>query len=157
VRLLGTVGTVRTVGTVGDAGDGRDDRAPLVRGRRVVPSVAPQASTTMRSATWKTSARLCEIRMTPSPFCFKRSTRLRTCSVCATPSAAVGSSRMTIFGSPSIDRAMAIVWRWPPESDPTSDRTDFSVRTARESSSRRDSFSISISLSEGPWVASRPR
>ena len=36
----------------------------------------------------------------------------------ATPSAAVGSSSITTFGSPSSERAIATCWRWPPDSAP---------------------------------------
>ena len=49
--------------------------------------------------------------------------RSSTWRVCATPSAAVGSSSSTTLGSPSIARAMAMVCRWPPESDATCVRT----------------------------------
>ena len=49
----------------------------------------------IRSATSKMSCRLCEIRTTASPCSARRSTSSSTCCVCATPSAAVGSSRMT--------------------------------------------------------------
>ena len=49
--------------------------------------------------------------------------QLQHLAVCATPSAAVGSSSSTTFGSPSSERATATCWRWPPESVPTSVRT----------------------------------
>ncbi len=54
---------------------------------------------------------------TASPRSRSRLIRPSTCAVCSTPSAAVGSSRMTIFGSPSRARAIATDWRWPPDSD----------------------------------------
>ena len=52
----------------------------------------------------------------------------RTCAVWETPSAAVGSSMMTSLESRMTARATAIAWRWPPESDPTSWRTDLHRR-----------------------------
>ena len=54
----------------------------------------------IRSATAKMSCRLCEIRTTASPCWARRATSSSTCSVCATPRAAVGSSRMTSAGVP---------------------------------------------------------
>ena len=73
----------------------------------------------MGSATAFTSAILWLIITTPRPRSRTRSMRLSTSAVCATPSAAVGSSRMMIFGSTNRERAMATVWRWPPDSDAT--------------------------------------
>ena len=46
-------------------------------------------------ATSKMSCRLCEMSTTARPCSARRLTSSSTCSVCATPSAAVGSSRMT--------------------------------------------------------------
>ncbi len=54
---------------------------------------------------------LWEMRMTATPCSASRRTSWRTCSVCATPSAAVGSSRMTTFDFHSTDFAIATVWR----------------------------------------------
>ena len=118
-----------------DPGDRRDD---VLLGRRFGLEVAgrrPRRSTTMRSATSKTSTRLWLITTTPSPRSRSRRIRSSTCAVCATPSAAVGSSRITTFGSPSSERATATYWRWPPESVPTSLRTLGIVTARRESSS----------------------
>ena len=53
-----------------------------------------------------------------------RRTSLSTCSVWATPSAAVGSSRMTSLEFHSTARAIATVWRWPPDRLATCWRTD---------------------------------
>ena len=49
--------------------------------------------------------------------------RLSTSAVWATPRAAVGSSSMTTLGLPTRLRAMATVWRWPPERDAIGMRT----------------------------------
>ena len=68
--------------------------------------------------------------MTPRPRSRSRSIRSAPAAVCATPRAAVGSSRSTSFGSPSSERAMATDCRWPPESE--ADR-----RCARRGSSHR--------------------
>ena len=87
------------------------------------PLLRPRRSTATRSATACTSAMLWLIMITPCPRSRSRSTRLSTSAVWATPSAAVGSSRMMIFGSPSSDRAIATVWRWPPDSEATGMRT----------------------------------
>ena len=51
----------------------------------------------MRSRVSKMSCRLCEMITTARPCSASRLTSASTCSVCATPSAAVGSSRMTSF------------------------------------------------------------
>ena len=61
------------------------------------PTSRPRRSTVMRVATSKTSCRLCEMRTTARPCSARRLTRSSTWRVCATPSAAVGSSRMTSF------------------------------------------------------------
>ena len=42
-------------------------------------------------------------------------TSASTCSVCATPSAAVGSSRITSREFHITARATATDWRWPPD------------------------------------------
>src|SRR5262245_4110611 len=55
----------------------------------------PRRSTVMRSATSKMSWRLWEISTTARPCSASRLTSASTCSVCETPSAAVGSSRIT--------------------------------------------------------------
>ena len=50
--------------------------------------------------------------------------RSSTWAVWETPRAAVGSSMMTSLASRITARATATDWRWPPESEPTSWRTD---------------------------------
>uniref|UniRef100_J1RUT9 Dehydrogenase n=1 Tax=Streptomyces auratus AGR0001 TaxID=1160718 RepID=J1RUT9_9ACTN len=75
------------------------------------PLLRPSRSTATRSATACTSAMLWLMRMTPRPRSRSRSTRSRTCAVCSTPRAAVGSSRMTTFGSPISARAIATTCR----------------------------------------------
>ena len=68
---------------------------------------------------------------TPSPCSRRRWISSSTCAVCTTPSAAVGSSRITRRGLPRRERAIATDWRWPPESDPTA-RADARQRGHRE-------------------------
>src|SRR3984885_11961664 len=75
------------------------------------PAARPSRRTKIRSATSKTSTRLWLITTTPSSRSRRRRIRFRTCAVWATPSAAVGSSRSTTFGSPSSERATATCWR----------------------------------------------
>ena len=116
------------------------------RWRRRSPASRPSRRTKMRSATSKTSARLWLMTTTPSPRSRRRLTRSSTCAVWRTPSAAVGSSRITTFGSPSSERAMATCWRWPPDIAPTSART-LVIVTARFSSSSWERCSMSISSS----------
>ena len=98
------------------------------------PTIWPSRSTAMRSATAKTSLRLCEIMMTASPWSASRRTSLSTCPVCATPSAAVGSSRMTSLEFHITALATAIDWRWPPESEATAwrDRAERGHLQARQ-------------------------
>ena len=95
--------------------------------------------------------------MTATPCSASRLTRLSTCSVCATPRAAVGSSRITTRAFFSTARAIATVWRWPPESDETFWRTDFTVRTESERSVSDASFSMRPSSKVPHLVSSRPR
>src|SRR5262245_61425512 len=80
------------------------------------PTFRPSRRTAIRSATSKTSRRLCEISTTARPCSARRLTRSSTCCVWATPSAAVGSSSMTSFEFHITARATATDWRWPPES-----------------------------------------
>ena len=102
---------------------------PLVMSSTIWPVVTDEAGTCAAiwpryraatlSATCLTSFMLCEMRMTASPLSARRRTRFSTCSVCATPRAAVGSSRMTSLLFQSTDLAMATVCRWPPDSEET--------------------------------------
>ena len=78
---------------------------------RTCAAICPRYRQAIESATWKTSFMLCVISTTPSPFSASRRTRLSTCSVWATPSAAVGSSRITSLEFHSTARAIATVWR----------------------------------------------
>ena len=91
----------------------------------------------MSSATSKTSLRLWLISTTPRPRSASRRTSSSTCSVWATPSAAVGSSRMTTLEFHSTARAIATVCRWPPERLATCVRTELSVRTESPASVSR--------------------
>ena len=88
----------------------------------------------MRSATSNTSFMLWEMSTTPMPWSASRRTRSSTWRVCATPSAAVGSSSTTTLLSHSTALAMATVWRWPPERLATFWRTLVTVRTCSVSS-----------------------
>ncbi len=109
------------------------------------PALRPRKSTTIRSATSKTSERLWLITTTASPRSFSVRIRSSTWAVWATPRAAVGSSRITSFGSPSSDRAIATIWRCPPESEATGVVT-FGMRDESERISSPDSFSMPMSF-----------
>ncbi len=117
----------------------------------------PSSRTTIRSATWKTLPRLWLITTTPRPRSARRFSRASTCSVWGTPSAAVGSSKSTTFGSPTSERAIATDWRWPPERLPTSVRTLPSVVTERSSSSCSVRCSMSVSSRCARDLDRRPR
>ena len=115
-----------------------------------MPLLRPSRSTTIRSATARTSSMLWLIMITPRPRSRSRSTRFSTSAVCATPSAAVGSSSMMIFGSSSSERAIATVCRCPPESEATTSRT-LGMRAASSFSSVQAFTSIATSSScQGP-------
>ena len=116
------------------------------------PAGRPRRRTKMRSATSKTSTRLWLITTTPRPRSRRRRISSRTWAVWATPSAAVGSSSSTTFGSPSNERATATCWRWPPESVPTSLRR-LGIVTARFESSSPVWCSIRASSS---WRETAP-
>ena len=77
---------------------------------------------------------LWEISTTAMPWSASRRTSSSTCAVCATPSAAVGSSSRTTLEFHSTDLAIATVWRWPPDRLETRWRTDLTVRTDSEAS-----------------------
>ena len=91
----------------------------------------------MRSAVSKMSWRLCEISTTARPCSARRLTSASTCSVWETPSAAVGSSRMTSFEFHITARATATDCRWPPESVATGWRIERIVVTASDFSVSR--------------------
>ena len=69
----------------------------------------------MESATSKTSFMLCEMRTTAEALVGQALDQVEHLRVWATPSAAVGSSRMTTLEFHSTALAMATVWRWPPD------------------------------------------
>ena len=77
---------------------------------------------------------LWEMSTTPMPWLARLRTSLSTWRVCATPRAAVGSSRTTNLLSHRTALAMATVWRWPPERLATFWRTLLTVRTFRVAS-----------------------
>ena len=112
----------------------------------------------MRVATSKMSWRLWEIRMTARPCSARRATSCSTCSVCETPRAAVGSSRITSLEFHITARATATDCRWPPESVATGWRIDLIVVTA--SVFRVSDVFASIGGSFSRWnqsFSSRPR
>ena len=95
---------------------------------------------------------------TASPWWARRSTSSSTCCVCATPSAAVGSSRITSREFHITARATATDCRWPPDSVATGWRIERIVVTARLFIVSAVLASITGSLSR--WnqsCASRPR
>src|SRR6185369_9642568 len=137
-RVDGWCGGAHTVTSAWTA-PGTFDRAPAVIASTTcvwVTSVRlysatfwPRRRTVMVSATSKMSCRLWEIRTTARPCSPRRLTRSRTWRVCATPSAAVGSSRITTFEFHMTALATATDWRWPPDSPATVWRTDRMVVT----------------------------
>ena len=94
---------------------------------------------------------------TPSPCSPRRRTSASTCSVCATPSAAVGSSRITSFEFHCTAFATATDWRWPPESVATGWRIDLIVVTASDFSVSAVCCSIGASFRICEPVAPRGR
>ena len=91
----------------------------------------PRYRTAIRSATSKTSVRLCEMTITARPRSRRRLMRSSTCLVCTTPRAAVGSSMITSFEFHITALATATDWRWPPDSEATGWRIDRTVVTRR--------------------------
>src|SRR5581483_1537052 len=114
--------------------------------RSYTPTLRPRRSTVIRFAVSNTSCRLCEIRTTASPCSASRLTSASTCSVCATPSAAVGSSRITSFEFHITALATATVCRIDPI-----------VVTRRLFSVSRVLASIGGSLRTSNRFSSRPR
>ena len=112
----------------------------------------------MRVATSKMSWRLCEMRTTASPCSASRFTSSSTCRVWATPSAAVGSSRITSREFHCTALATATDCRCPPESDATGWRIERIVVTASERSVSVVRCSMTGSLSrKSQSRSSRPR
>ncbi len=130
----------------------------VVVARSYTPTFRPSRRTAILVAVSKMSCRLCEMSTTPSPCSARRLTSSSTCSVWATPSAAVGSSRITSREFHITARATATDWRWPPESVATAWRIDLIDVTRRLASVSIVFASIGGSLSR--WntsCASRPR
>ena len=71
----------------------------------------PRRSTWTRSATSSTCGMECEIRITAMPLSLTRLMLSRTFRVCTTPSAAVGSSRITTLSAQLMARAIATCCR----------------------------------------------
>ncbi len=150
----------------GDAGDlrrhtGGDRVDDLLLGRLLTlvdGDCATEAQHRDPVATSKMSCRLCEMITTASPCVARRFTSSSTCRVCATPSAAVGSSRITRREFHITARATATDWRWPPERLATFCRVERMVVTARPFIVSAVFASISVSRSRPitSW-ASRPR
>ena len=97
-------------------------------------TIWPRYRITIRSATANTSLRLCETTSTATPCEASRLIRLKTILVCATPSAAVGSSMITSFAFDMTALATATDCRWPPDSDATGWRIERIVVTESSSS-----------------------
>src|SRR5579862_238116 len=123
-----------------------------------MPTLRPSRSTVIRCAVSNTSCRLWEMITTASPCSARRRTRSSTCSVWATPSAAVGSSRITSFEFHITARATATDCRWPPERVATGCRIERIVVTASDFivSAVFCSMIGSLSRWKRSW-ASRPR
>src|SRR5690606_17415618 len=108
---------------------------------RALPTTRPWRMTTASSHTWTTWSMLCEMRMIEMP-CSSGSRRIvsRTLRVSRTPSAAVGSSRMSTRRAKATARATAMACRCPPDMSPTwprrSGRCTWSV-VSRSATSRR--------------------
>ena len=102
----------------------------------------------MSSATSKMSCRLWLTSTTARPCSPRRLTRSSTCRVWATPSAAVGSSRITTLEFHITALATATDWRWPPDSPATVWRTVRSSSPRGSSSVSLARFSIATSSSE---------
>src|SRR5437764_4238301 len=82
-----------------------------------VATRTPSRSTSIRSATSRTSGMLWLMYTTEIPRSATRRITSWTCRRCNTPRAAVGSSRSTTLDAHTTDRATATAWRWPPDSD----------------------------------------
>src|SRR5579864_1826529 len=123
-----------------------------------MPTFRPRRRTVMRVAVSKTSWRLWEMITTARPCSARRRTSASTCSVCATPRAAVGSSRITSFEFHCTAFATATDCRCPPESEATGWRIELMVVTASDLSVSAVFCSMIGSFSR--WNAScssRPR
>ena len=114
----------------------------VVVARSNTPTFRPSRRTVIRSAVSKMSWRLCEMITTARPCSPRRRTSASTCSVWATPSAAVGSSRITSLEFHWTALATATDCRWPPESVATGWRIDEIVVTASDFSVSAVFFSI---------------
>ena len=91
------------------------------------PATRPSRMTWTRSATSKTKFMSWLTQMTVVPRSRSSRMSLVACAVSRTPRAAVGSSSRTIPAPVRIARAIATIWRWPPESIPISVLTEATV------------------------------
>ena len=98
----------------------------------------------------------CEMSRTPHPLPRSSRTSRSTMRVSATPRAAVGSSSTSSWERPSSARAMASVWRCPPDSW-LAGRRRSSMATPSSSSRARAATCISASESNPVCRSSRPR
>ncbi len=96
----------------------------------------------MRSETSKTCGMLWLISTTGMPRDRTSWIRSSTLRLSLTPSAAVGSSRMTTFEPKAAARATATPWRWPPDSVSTAWWMFWMVRRPSSVSLSRANFSI---------------
>ena len=112
-----------------------------------------------RSATSKMSCRLCEMSMTASPCSPEARTRSSTCRVWATPSAAVGSSRITSLRVPhhGLGDRDGLALAAGQAGDGLADGADRRDREARERLARASPSSVSSSAPRAPPSSSRPR
>src|SRR6266545_3649001 len=127
-----------------------------------VVMVRPSRSTVMRSATANTSGRLWLIMITVRPWLRTSLINSSTMLDSRTPSAAVGSSMITMRCPHAIARATATACPWPPESLRTGSSTDWIpiLRRRSSSSARRRMAFLSRKPNQdsgGRSSSSRPR
>src|SRR6266542_1820975 len=127
-----------------------------------VVMVRPSRSTVMRSATANTSGRLWLIMITVRPWLRTSLINSSTMLDSRTPSAAVGSSMITMRCPHAIARATATACRWPPERLRTGSSTDWIpiLRRRSSSSARRRMAFLSRKPNQdsgGRSSSSRPR
>ena len=138
----------------GPGSDGADDPGHdlgvVLRRRQGLTDGATATQTTARSATAMTWSMLCEIRITATPSSFRRRTRSSTRADSRSPSAAVGSSRMTSFEENATARATATAWRWPPDMSATGASRSGRWICSRSSSSRVRSDIVRCRMTRRP-------
>ena len=81
-------------------------------------AMVPSRITLIRSAIWRISGSLCEIKTIPTPVASSSCKRLNKRSVSAGVSEAVGSSRIRIRESRISPRRISTIWRSATSSDP---------------------------------------